>query len=156
MSIPIFSSYAWFTIPFPPIFELQEGVMYAVVMRAPANPNYDIAAWRRDNDLNYTRGTGKYSDNSGVNWDELYYDWQFEVWSAEIAGESSKAGILHVRHPALMSVIHKRGELIVREYDTLSSLDDEYLAGQVGLDVEQGDTIKATTLPGIKYSYEVL
>ena len=53
-----------------------------------------------------------------------------------------------------MSVVHKRGELTVREYDTLSSLDEEYLTGQVGLDVEVGDTIEATTLPGISYRYQ--
>ena len=155
-SIPIFASKAWFYITFPPTFELQQGVMYAVVMRAPDTPAYDVAPWRRDDDTNYPRGTGKESNNSGVDWSELNYDWQFEVWSAEIAGKYTKAGVLHVRHPALMKVVHKRNGVTINGYDTLSSLDEEYLTGQVGLDVEQGDTIKATTLPGIEYSYQVL
>ena len=62
--------------------------------------------------------------------------------------------LIHVTHPALLTVVHKRGELLVGKYDTLSSLDDEYLTAQVGLDLEEGDTIQATTLPGIQYSYK--
>ncbi len=63
--------------------------------------------------------------------------------------------ILHVRHPALLSVIHRRGEKIIREYHDLSSLDDQYLTKQVGLDVAKGDTIEATTIAGIGYRHQV-
>ncbi|MBA7580219.1 hypothetical protein ES708_22110 [subsurface metagenome] len=63
--------------------------------------------------------------------------------------------ILHVRHPALLSVIHMRGEKIIREYHDLSSLDDQYLTKQVGLDVAKGDAIEATTVAGISYRHQV-
>jgi len=63
--------------------------------------------------------------------------------------------ILHVRHPALLAVIHRRGGKVIREYHDLSSLDDQYLTKQVGLDVAKGDTIEATTLPGISYRHKV-
>ncbi|MBA7604696.1 hypothetical protein ES703_11822 [subsurface metagenome] len=135
---------------------LLEGVKYALVVRAPsASGTSSCNWWATHADSYYPRGEGGYSLNSGSTWAMHAYDRNFEVWSAEVAGESIKAGILHVRHPALMAVVHKREGLTVREYDTLSSLDDEYLTGQVGLDVEQGDTIEATTLPGISYSYQI-
>ncbi|MBA7583631.1 hypothetical protein ES708_25578 [subsurface metagenome] len=63
--------------------------------------------------------------------------------------------ILHIRHPALMKVVHKRGEAVINEYDDLSSLDGEYLTGQVGLDVVEGDLIWVKTLPGVLYPYLV-
>jgi len=146
----------WWYIDFPPTLELQIGVMYAVVMRAPDAVNYYIRMWRTLNDTRYPRGQRLDSNNSGQDWSKYNYDWNFEIWSAEIAGESSKAGILHVRHPALLTVVHKRDGLNINGYDTLSSLDEEYLTGQIGLDVELGDTIEATTLPGIEYSYQIL
>ncbi|GAI43769.1 unnamed protein product, partial [marine sediment metagenome] len=49
----------------------------------------------------------------------------------------------------------KRGELTPNGYDTLSSLDEEYLTTQVGLDVQKGHEIKVTTLPGIEYAYQI-
>ncbi|MBA7540643.1 hypothetical protein ES705_32942 [subsurface metagenome] len=63
--------------------------------------------------------------------------------------------ILHIRHPALMKVVHKRGEAVINEYDDLSSLDGEYLTKQVGLDVVEGDLIWATTVAGVLYPYLV-
>ncbi len=155
ITIPIEPNKDWWYIDFPPTLELQQDVMYAAVMRAPDAGNYYIQPWRTLNDTRYPRGQRLDSGDSGQSWTKYGYDWNFEVWSAEIAGEYSKEGTLHVRHPALMSVVHKRGELTVREYDTLSSLDEEYLTKQVGLDVEAGDLIKATTLPGIEYAYPV-
>jgi len=136
---------------------LLEGVKYALVVRAPnASETSSFNWWGTPADSKYPRGQHGYSLNGGSTWTMTIYDFNFEVWSAEVAGEYSKAGILHVRHPALLKVVHKRGELNVNGYDTLSSLDEEYLTGQVGLDVEQGDTIEATTLPGIDYPYEVM
>ncbi|MBA7591628.1 hypothetical protein ES708_33788 [subsurface metagenome] len=154
-TITISPGKSWFYIDFPPTLELQKDVMYAAVMRAPDAGNYYIQPWRTLNNTRYPRGQMLDSINSGLSWTKYGYDWNFEVWSAEIAGVYSKEGTLHVRHPALMSVVHKRGELTVREYDTLSSLDEEYFTKQVGLDVEAGDLIKATTLPGIESMYQV-
>jgi hypothetical protein len=62
---------------------------------------------------------------------------------------------LHVRHPALLTVVHRRGQLIIREYHDLSSLDEQYLTKQVGLDVAKGDEIEATTVAGISYRHLV-
>ncbi len=60
-----------------------------------------------------------------------------------------------MRHPALLTVIHRRGEQIIREYHDLSNLDDQYLTKQVGLDVAKGDEIEATTVAGILYRHRV-
>lgn len=82
--------------------------------------------------------------------DELPFDWILPSPPPPIITR-----LLHVRHPALLTVVHKRGEVIIRGYDTLSSLDDEYLTGQVGLDVADGDVIEVTTLAGLAYRYQV-
>ncbi|MBA7546125.1 hypothetical protein ES705_38508 [subsurface metagenome] len=103
----------------------------------------------------YPGGSFAYSTNAGVSWVLLpSNDAAFQEFSLT-PGTPGIPGLLHARHPALLKIVHKRGELTVNEYDTLSSLDEEYLTGQVGLDVESGDTIEATTLPGIKYPYQV-
>ncbi|MBA7551361.1 hypothetical protein ES705_43901 [subsurface metagenome] len=70
-------------------------------------------------------------------------------------GEKITGGTLGITHPALLSVVQKRGELIVKGYDTLSSLDDEYLTRQVQLDVEGGDVIEVTTIAGVSYKFAV-
>lgn len=137
-------------------YELQQDVKYAAVARAPDAAQIMSFDWRGASGAGtYPRGQGGYSSNSGGTWTLWTSDQNFEVWSADKPGLSFKAGLLHVKHPALLTVVHKRGELIVSGYDTLSSLDDEYLTGQVGLDVEAGDYIEATTLCGIKYTYLV-
>ncbi|MBA7551682.1 hypothetical protein ES705_44230 [subsurface metagenome] len=153
---PVFPSVDWKEITLPP-YALSQGVKYAYVIRTPDAP-YDHRFYLSysDNDSHYPRGTFYYSPNSGVSWRPSKKDLRFQVWSEDIEGKYLKAGTLHVRHPALLAVVHKRGELTVREYDTLSSLDKEYLTGQVGLDVEAGDTIEATTLPGISYPFKVV
>ena len=139
-----------------PAYDLQQGVLYAIVWRAPEGSGLNcVKASYNHYDSAYPRGKGLLSSNSGDTWAWRTRDWNFEVWSAEIAEQQKKQGLIHVRHPALMSVVHKRGALTITQYDTLSSLDDEYLTGQVGLDVEAGDTIEATTLPGINYHHRV-
>jgi len=154
-TLPTWNTTEWREIQLTP-YPLVAGIKYAIVIRAPSATDTSSFFWRKTpNDTAYPRGNWLLSNNSGVAWTPQGTDVNFQVWSAEQAGLYSKAGLLHVRHPALMSVVHKRGELIVIEYDTLSSLDDEYLTGQVGLDVEQGDSIKATTLPGIEYGYQI-
>ena len=155
-TIPITIEKEWWYIDFEPTLELQEGVMYAVVGRVPDATGSNIQLYRTLNDTRYPRGQRLDSGNSGVNWTKWSYDWNFEVWSATIEGEYSKEGILHVRHPALASVIQKRNGKTLKQWSNLSDLDKEYLTGQVGLDVEQGDYTEATTLPGIKYRHTVL
>lgn len=80
---------------------------------------------------------------------------EIRVTYEEEAPPELETRLLHVRHPALLTVVQKRGEQTIKGYDTLSSLDEEYLTKQVGLDVAKGDIIEVTTLPGISYRYEV-
>lgn len=87
--------------------------------------------------------------------DKVYFDQIPFDGRAFIAPPLLVTRVIHVRHPALLTVIQKRDGRIVRRYDTLSSLDDRYLTTQVGLDVAPGDLIKATTLPGKEYSFKV-
>ncbi|GAJ24312.1 unnamed protein product, partial [marine sediment metagenome] len=103
----------------------------------------------------YTRGVRGSSNDSGVNWTMNTDCCNFQVWTADLPGTYFKAGLVHIWHPALLTIVHKRGELTVNGYDKLSSLDDEYLTGQVGVDVEGGDDIEATTLPCLTYGYHV-
>ncbi len=152
---PPYGTYPFREIAFTPV-ALSEGVKYAYVTRVPDAPYGDrFVVSHSGNDAHYPRGSQYYSPNSGSTWTKQNRDTRFQVWSAEQAGTKYKAGILHVRHPALMKVAHKRNGVIVNGYDTLSSLDEEYLTGQAGVDVEEGDSIVATTLPGIEYAYLV-
>lgn len=155
-SMPPAASPDWWYIDIAE-YQLLEGVKYALVVRAPnASKTSSFNWWGTSADSKYPRGQHGYSTTGGSTWVLTEYDFNFEVWSAEQEGEYSKGGILHVRHPALLKIVHNRGVFTINGYDTLSSLDDEYLTGQVGLDVEVGDSIKATTLPGIDYDYAVL
>jgi len=132
------------------------GIKYAIVLHELRPTDGRHRFWRRDGTApTYADGSMWYSDTIGVTWVEYATTDQMFKTYGMTAGEQVRGGILHVRHPALMSVIHKRGGLIIGGYDTLSSLDEQYLTGQVGLDVEAGDFIEAITLPGIKYCYEV-
>jgi len=138
-------------------YDLAKDVKYAIVGRAlTAEFTYSIRAWQPSGSDTYPRGVKGQSSNSGVDWTLQTNDFCFEVWSATIPESKKTEGLLHVRHPALMTITHKRSGLSINGYDTLSSLDEEYLTGQVGLDVISGDTIKATTLPGIEYNYAIL
>ena len=136
-------------------YDLVVDTQYAIVARAPAGDALNRLHWRRDSEGTYPRGRLEMSMDSGVEWTAYPdIDMLFQEWET-ITTEGKKTATLHIRHPALMTVIHKRGELTVNGYDTLSSLDEEYLTGQVGVDVQSGDYLEATTLPGIKYTYQV-
>ena len=127
----------------------------AIVMRAPTMPSGKYVSCLRDTVTpTYPRGNLEDSVNSGGTWDGYDQDFWFKEYGYYTYGEKTP-GLIHARHPALLKVVHLRGELAVNGYDNLSSLDEEYLTCQVGLDVEVGDILKATTLPGIEYTYPV-
>ncbi|MBA7538628.1 hypothetical protein ES705_30905 [subsurface metagenome] len=154
-TLPIYTATEWREIALS-AYDLTEGTLYAIQTRAPGADGTNCLDWAASQyDTDYPDGRGGYSMNSGSTWAWLDRDQRFQVWSADTPGEKYKKGLLHVRHPALMKITHKRGELNVNGYDTLSSLDEEYLTGQVGLDVIEGDIIEATTLPDIEYAYPV-
>ncbi|MBA7699199.1 hypothetical protein ES703_107887 [subsurface metagenome] len=69
--------------------------------------------------------------------------------------ENSTLGLLHVRHPALLSGEHRRDGKLLEEWTNLSSLDEEYLTGQVGIDVFSGDELKFATIAGVEYAFIV-
>ncbi len=152
---PNFPNPNWQEIELTPPYDLQQGVKYAWVSRTPSSGGSFLGISQSGTASHYPRGNYAIGYSSGTSWTMQDWDALFEVWSALTAGEFTLAGTLHVRHPALLRVVQKRGGLTVREYDNLSSLDAEYLTGQVGLDVLAGDLIEATTLPGIKYSYQL-
>ncbi|GAI14079.1 unnamed protein product, partial [marine sediment metagenome] len=104
----------------------------------------------------YPGGNTEYSSDSGQDWwSGATSDFMFEEYGAT-PGIAATPGLLHIRHPALLTIVHTRGELTIKEYESLSSLDEEYLTTQVGIDIQKGDHIKATTLPGTEYSYPLL
>lgn len=130
-------------------------VKLAIVMRAPSLPGGNFMYHAQQSaSPPYPRGNLERSVNSGSSWitdnpDVTFYEWGY------LPGEEGTKGLVHVRHPALLTVVHKRGEATIHEYENLSSLDEEYLTKQVGIDVEAGDTIKATTVGGIEYNYTI-
>jgi len=69
--------------------------------------------------------------------------------------ENSTKGLLQVKHPALLSGEHRRDGKLLEEWTNLSSLDEEYLTGQVGVDVFRGDELKFTTIAGVEYPFRV-
>ena len=70
-------------------------------------------------------------------------------------GEKLTYGTLVITHPALLRVVQSRGEQLVKGYDNLSSLDEEYLTRQVKLEVDAGDIIEAITIAGVSYKFAV-
>ncbi len=146
----------WYEFTFDEPATLTKDTVYAIFIQGiPGAPNPRVY-WRDDGTApEYYRGCVYRSIDLGVSWTRyLYDDLMFQTFML-MPGKKLTYGTLHVRHPALLTVVQKRGELTVRGYDNLSSLDEEYLTGQVGLDVEAGDVIEVTTLPGIKYTYQV-
>lgn len=155
-SLPLVSPGEWMEFIFTTPPNLTQGQQYAIVLHEIAPTDGRHRFWRRDVSApTYADGAMVYSDTAGATW--VIYDTNDHMFKTYgmTTGEQVRAGLLHVRHPALMTVIHKRGGVIIGGYDTLSSLDYQYLTGQVGLDVVAGDFIEAITLPGIKYYYEV-
>ncbi|KKN21800.1 hypothetical protein LCGC14_0921800 [marine sediment metagenome] len=152
---PAHPNYAWVAFTMPEV-TLQNGTMYAIVARCPTgDASNQYFYWYQDSaGATYPRGAWEYTNDSGTSWQtQAGGDMYFEEWGYA-PGVAGQLGLIHVRHPALLAVVHKRGEHTINEWDTLSSLDQEYLTGQVGLDVEPGDVIEATTLPGIDYRHE--
>jgi len=145
----------WITIDLPPCQVLVD-TEYAVTIDCHNGNSSNRLQWKADTTSpTYARGITCYYEWAAPGW--IAYpsaDFMFQEWSI-ISVPGLKTGTLHIRHPALLSIVHKRGELTVGGYDTLSSLDEEYLTGQVGVDVVAGDTIKATTLCGIAYRHQV-
>jgi len=141
----------------------------------PTNVNGDVRILCEFYDGDYSNGVNMRFNTSNVKSAEFFtrfessvytnkttwegtYKYTYELETGEQGGidwDNSVLGLLHVRHPALLTVVHKRGELTIIAYDTLSSLDEEYLTGQVGLDVFTGDVIEVTTLTGLAYHFKV-
>ena len=69
--------------------------------------------------------------------------------------ENSTEGLLYVRHPALLSGEHRRDGKLLESWTNLSNLDEEYLTGQVGIDVFSGDELKFATIAGVEYAFRV-
>ncbi|GAI61310.1 unnamed protein product [marine sediment metagenome] len=146
----------WHDFPFDTNPTLSSGIKYAIVLRAPSCPiSKYINVGRDTTSPAYVGGCMIDSTNSGGTWTNLAQDWSFEEYGLS-PGIEAIPGLIHVRHPALLTVVQKRGVLTGQAYEDLSSLDEEYLTGQVGLDVIAGDIIEATTLPGIKDTFLVM
>ncbi|MBA7624463.1 hypothetical protein ES703_31872 [subsurface metagenome] len=147
----------WYDFIFPNTYDLVANTKYAAVLRTVAGNSNEYVNFYGDwVDPTYTRGTNEQSANFGSTWATLWEKiFYFEEYGIT-AGAPPTPGLLHVRHPALLTIVHKRGKLAPNGYDTLSSLDEEYLTTQVGLDVQKGDEIKVTTLPGIEYAYQIV
>ncbi len=146
----------WKEYEFPSPADVTEGLLYALVLlRVDAGTNFKVR-WRYDYSLSaYPNGQKCWSTDYGVTWTlNSAQDYMFETYILK-PGYEFTYGTIDIKHPALMKVVHKRNGVTINGYDTLSSLDKEYLTGQVGVDVEAGDLIEATTLPGIEYTYQL-
>jgi len=152
-SIPFTEAWCELDIAYP---LLNSGQLYALKLYTTTGSGSQCNQWKYDpTNATYPNGCMEFSNDYGVTWVTYpTYDFGFRIYGKWIE-KSGEPGLLHIRQPALLAVEHKRNGLIVNEWDTLSSLDEEYLTGQVGLDILYGDSIKATTLPGIDYSIEV-
>jgi len=149
------ADYDWHELALPSPL-LNQGQLYALRLNQDPGGSANRHAWKGDSSApTYPDGCLEASNDYGASWttDETV-DKSFRIY-VKWTEKAVEPGLLHVKHPALLKLVHKRGEQTINVYDTLSSLDEEYLTGQVGLDVEVGDTIKATTLPGIEYAHQV-
>lgn len=153
-ALPI-GSFQEFIYDLTPI-QVSQGTKYALEVQFQGGSGAWCIWWKADlTAATYPRGCREHAYGGTPAWGSIPDDdFYFKEWGY-IDPIAPVLGLLHARHPALLKIVHKRGELTVNGYDTLSSLDEEYLTGQVGLDVEAGDSIKATTLPGIEYAYLV-
>jgi len=135
---------------------LNKGELYALILELAGSSSANYVEWGRDQSSpTFANGSLVYSGNGGVSWTTyLNMDMLFRIYG-KWTEKSGEAGLLHVRHPALLAVVQKRQGVATVTYDDLSSLDDEYLTKQVGIDVLTEDYIEATTLPGIKYAHLV-
>ncbi len=109
----------------------------------------------KENECISYQTTGDWSDSETR---DLAYCYTFYDWTHAEGGidyEKSTKGLLHVRQPALLSGEHRRDGKLLEEWTNLSSLDDEYLTGQVGVDVFSGDELKFATIAGVEYAFRV-
>lgn len=89
-------------------------------------------------------------DGLSTNWHRFALKICLEAIKFEFVALPGDEGVrtLHVKHPALASVIHRRGDEVVARREHLSSLKDETIVEQVGLDVKEGDSVIARTIAG--------
>ncbi|MBA7653729.1 hypothetical protein ES703_61588 [subsurface metagenome] len=146
----------WYEFSFDEPATLIKETVYGILIHGvPGLPNPKVY-WREDGSApQYFRGCSYWSGIAGVSWTRyLYDDLMFQTFMLQ-PGETITYGTLAITHPALLRVVHKRGEQLVKGYDNLSSLDDERLTRQAKLEVEGGDVIEATTVADICYKYLV-
>jgi len=145
----------WRTINIPGLPLLFSNQEYAIRGSTLGGNSTNCAKVRFDSQNPYPRGICGFSTDQGITWNtQSGRDILFREYGIP-TGAPPTPGLLHVRHPALSTVVQKRNGVTVKGYDTLSSLDEEYLTKQVGFDVQAGDIIEATTLPGISSKYVV-
>lgn len=145
-------SFETITFDNPPTLAAE--TLYAIILRSyPVVPFFWYFWGRDDTDPTYTRGQVWLSTDAGITWTP--HSGKDHLFKAYIHTPTTyfTYGTLHIRHPAIKSFTQKRNGIIVRAEDNLSSLDDQYLTKQVGLDVEGGDEIEATTVAGILYKF---
>lgn len=145
----------WYYIDLPAITVIA-GQEYAITVNNLNGDGDNHIRWELEKTTPlYARGVKILSGDDGLTWllqtdkDHLFQEWY--IWDKP----ATKCGLLHVTHPALLSVIHKRGGVPLLELDGLSSLDEEYLTGTVGLDVQAGDYIEAESFTGAQSSFVV-
>ena len=107
-------------------------------------------------DENYVRWTG-FTWDYQTTYDCAYrYTYRVETPPPPTPDyENSTLGLLHVRHPALLSGEHRRDGKLLKSWTNLSNLDDEYLTGQVGVDMFSRDELEFATIAGVEYAFRV-
>jgi hypothetical protein len=146
----------WYEFSFEVPAWLTKGVLYAIVFHGYYHPYYPTIYWREDcTSPTYNRGCSLESTNRGDTWSKYPSDDNMFQTFAFFPGEKITYGTLVINHPALLRVVQKRGEQLVKAYDNLSSLDEEYLTRQVKLEVDAGDIIEAITIAGVSYKFTV-
>ncbi len=91
----------WETITFDSSCVLKAGLMYAIIMRAPAGSLGNSACWRDDATGAYTGGRFRNSSDSGSTWGAAYADrdFMFEEWGNPITYPSDPvARVSSIRH----------------------------------------------------------
>ncbi len=107
-------------------------------------------------DENYCQYQSSYTEYPDRDYKYRYhYDSEPPHEAGDIDWTKSQKGLLHVRHPALLSGEHRRDGKLLESWTNLSNLDEEYLTGQVGIDVFSGDELKFATIAGVEYAFRV-
>jgi len=79
-TLPTASPYEWREITLGAGYELTDGVMYCIVIKALSGDASNKVGWRMNIDGGYTVGNHISTSNSGVNWTINAYDYLFEEW----------------------------------------------------------------------------